>query len=227
MLQVDGEALIQKLSSISEAAGTAAPLHAVNRLSESPAPSINLVEATAPDSSLLPEKAETKRESRTVPQDTAPATSTSGIPLWTYLLGLAAAVALGAWYFLSRPPVVDTTYDTTSQESAAPTVAVSPPITPSPISPSLTPPATVSPSATVTMVGDSWLQVKVDGKMEYEGTLAQGQTKRWTAQKQLVLKAGNAGAVNLSVNQATPQLMGSLGEIKEVVLTPDSNQSEN
>jgi cytoskeletal protein RodZ len=222
MLQVDGDALIQKLYSLPEAARTAAPADAANRLTESAAQPINLVENVAP---VLRE--ETTKELPSVSREVVPVKGTPGIPLWAYLLGLAAAVGLGAWYFLSRPPAFDTTSDTTLEKTPAPTVPVSPSLTPPPVSPSPTPPATVPLSATVTMVGNSWLQVKVDGKTAYEGTLARGQTKRWTAQKQLVLKAGNAGAVNLSVNQAKPQLMGSLGKIKEVVLAADGNQAEN
>jgi cytoskeletal protein RodZ len=212
VLKIDGEALIQKLSSIPKTAGTAVPPEAIHRLSESPAPLTKTVEVATADSKLLGEETETRKK--------LPPT-TQGIPFWTYLLGLAAAVAVGAWYFLARLPAIDSP----SKETPSPTVEVSPPITPSPTSPA--PAASAPISATVTMVGDSWLQVKVDGKTEYEGTLAQGKTKSWSAQKQLTLKSGNAGAVSLSVNQATPQLMGSLGEIKEVVLTPDGGEPRN
>lgn len=215
-LKIDGEALIQKVFSLPEAGSMAAPPDTSYQPAESPVPPTKLVEAAATDSMLLPEEAETHKKILSVSQ--AP-----GIRLWAYLLGLAAVVGLGAWYFLARPSAVNTT----SKETPALKVEVPLPVTPSPTPASPAPAATAPISATVTMAGDSWLQVKVDGKTEYEGTLVEGQSKRWTAEKQLVLKAGNAGAVNLSVNQTSPKLMGSLGEIKEVVLTPDVNQSEN
>lgn len=84
-----------------------------------------------------------------------------------------------------------------------------------------TAPLTGPVKATVNLENDSWLKVEVDGKTEYEGILEQGSQQAWTAQENLVIRAGNAGAVNLSVNNQPPQLLGELGEVKEITITPD------
>ncbi|UBF26565.1 DUF4115 domain-containing protein [Kovacikia minuta CCNUW1] len=63
--------------------------------------------------------------------------------------------------------------------------------------------------------GDSWIEVVADGKTEFQGTLKQGEQKTWTAQKKLVLIAGNAGAVYVSHNQGQEEKMGALGEVKD------------
>ncbi|MBE9127170.1 MULTISPECIES: helix-turn-helix domain-containing protein [unclassified Coleofasciculus] len=93
--------------------------------------------------------------------------------------------------------------------------------------PSLTSISTVSetPSAvqiTVSLKDESWLRVVVDGNTEFEGTLKSGNQKIWTVKKELTIRAGNAGAVSISFNQKEPKVLGSIGDVKEVTLTPES-----
>lgn len=66
----------------------------------------------------------------------------------------------------------------------------------------------------------SWLEIIVDGKVNYEGTLTPGTNKTVVAKQQLVITAGNAGGVMLAVNQKPAQLMGERGAIKELKLEP-------
>ncbi|MDJ0598159.1 MAG: DUF4115 domain-containing protein [Crocosphaera sp.] len=77
-------------------------------------------------------------------------------------------------------------------------------------------------TAALQLEGDSWLQVKVDGKVEYEGILEEGEQQSWNAQESLTIRAGNAGAVKLSVNNKPAEAIGELGQVKTVELTPDS-----
>ena len=76
--------------------------------------------------------------------------------------------------------------------------------------------------AALQLEADSWLQVRVDGKVEYEGILEEGAQQSWDAQEKLIIRAGNAGAVKLSVNNQPPEVLGELGEVKTVEVTPDS-----
>ncbi len=76
--------------------------------------------------------------------------------------------------------------------------------------------------AALQLEGDSWLQVQVDGKTEYEGILEKGSQQSWDAQENLIIRAGNAGAVKLSVNNKPAELLGQLGEVKKIEITPDS-----
>lgn len=52
----------------------------------------------------------------------------------------------------------------------------------------------------------SWIRVVADGKTEFEGTLPSGTQRTWEANEQVVVVAGNAGGVLLTVNngQADP-----------------------
>ncbi|MEG4007442.1 DUF4115 domain-containing protein [Microcoleus sp. Pol11C1] len=79
----------------------------------------------------------------------------------------------------------------------------------------------------VTFKAESWMQVEVDGKTEFEGTLPTGTVRTWGAQKQLVVVAGNAGGVMVAVNNGQAEQLGDPGVAKEVVfkaneLTPSA-----
>ncbi len=53
---------------------------------------------------------------------------------------------------------------------------------------------------TVWTTADVWLQVKSDGAVIFQNVLAKGSREGWTAQKELELWTGNAGAMKLSLN---------------------------
>ena len=67
---------------------------------------------------------------------------------------------------------------------------------------------------------ESWVSIEIDGKIEFEGTLFQGTEKTWSAQKQLVLFAGNAGGILIPINEGQTMRLGETGEVKEVIFTP-------
>ena len=68
----------------------------------------------------------------------------------------------------------------------------------------------------VTLKDTSWIQVTADGKTAFEGTLKQGSKQTWTAQKELTVKAGNAGGVLVSVNQQQAKKMGKPGQVEQL-----------
>lgn len=74
---------------------------------------------------------------------------------------------------------------------------------------------------------DAWIEIIVDGKKNYEGTLTAGTNRTITGQKKLVVRSGNAGGVLLAVNKKPAQLMGKLGAIKEVVIEPENTDQSN
>jgi cytoskeleton protein RodZ len=94
------------------------------------------------------------------------------------------------------------------------------------------PPATVTPTRTPTRTPTptrrvytgitielafrdlSWVQVTLDGVRVFQGELDAGGTLTWTAERQVVLRVGNAGAVVVTING---EELGTLGEEGEVV----------
>ncbi|MFB8794537.1 MAG: DUF4115 domain-containing protein [Microcoleus sp.] len=73
----------------------------------------------------------------------------------------------------------------------------------------------------VTFKAESWVQIQVDGKTEFEGLLPSGTVRTWQAQKELVFVAGNAGGVMIAVNNGQAELFGAPGVVKKVILKAD------
>lgn len=81
------------------------------------------------------------------------------------------------------------------------------------------PPTAVSPKSVrigLTMTSQSWVRIVVDGKTDFEGVLSEGTQRAWAADKQLVLRAGNAGGVMVSLNEGLPKPLGEPGAVEEV-----------
>ncbi|RCJ42141.1 DNA-binding protein [Nostoc minutum NIES-26] len=80
---------------------------------------------------------------------------------------------------------------------------------------------------TLELQDKSWLRVKVDGKTEFVGELTKGERRTWTAEKQLTVRSGNAGAVLITVNNQPATPLGNQGAVKEVIFTPEVNSQES
>ena len=68
----------------------------------------------------------------------------------------------------------------------------------------------------MTLTAQSWLRVISDGETEFEGILQPGESRQWKADKNLTIRAGNAGGVYLSYNDGKAQLLGEPGMVTEV-----------
>lgn len=79
--------------------------------------------------------------------------------------------------------------------------------------------------AMVELTGESWMQITVDGKQEYEGTAKKGYKKTWAAKRSLVIQVGNAGAVSVAYNHGEAKTLGALGEVKELAFPPEAAPS--
>lgn len=77
----------------------------------------------------------------------------------------------------------------------------------------------------VTFNAESWVQIEVDGKTEFEGTLPSGTVRTWQAQKKLVFIAGNAGGILIAVNNGQAELLGDPGVVKEVIFKAEELKS--
>ncbi len=72
----------------------------------------------------------------------------------------------------------------------------------------------------IMMKGESWMRVEVDGEVKFEGILSEGTNKIWTANKNIVLRAGNSAAILLAFNEYPPQPLGQAGEVVEKTFDP-------
>ena len=74
----------------------------------------------------------------------------------------------------------------------------------------------------VTLTEQSWVRVVADGQEAFEGVLTEGTTRSWDAKKQLVVRAGNAGAIMISFNNGKASPLGAPGTVQEVAFPPTS-----
>lgn len=73
----------------------------------------------------------------------------------------------------------------------------------------------------VRTVAESWVSVVGDGKLLMEGVLPADQSKTFRAQKNMVLKTGNAGGVELSYNGRQLPVLGKSKEVKSLTFTSE------
>jgi len=73
---------------------------------------------------------------------------------------------------------------------------------------------------TVQLQGQSWLRVTTDGEVTFEGIMKEGDSKVWTADDEVRIRAGNAGGVKVSFNEGNARLLGQPGMVAEAVYPP-------
>ena len=66
----------------------------------------------------------------------------------------------------------------------------------------------------VTLSERCWTEVSVDGKAVFEGVIESGKTESWQGKESVVVRAGNAGALDVTFNG---KKLGKFGENGEVV----------
>ncbi len=109
--------------------------------------------------------------------------------------------------------------DATSPDSSSPT-ADSGNLAPSTPETAIAPDMAGQPvNVEVTLTEESWLSVTVDGDVEFEGILPSGEQQEWSAQDEITIVAGNAGAVRVAQNGGNQQPMGDPGQVEEMVVT--------
>lgn len=63
--------------------------------------------------------------------------------------------------------------------------------------------------------GDCWTEVTVDGVIVYEDVVSAGQTLSWSGKNNVVVRVGNAGAVDITENGKNVGQLGAIGEVTE------------
>ena len=174
----------------------------------------------------------------------SPAAQLRPLHLYVAYAALIAAAIGGLSYLLSRsapapsavksPPAVTTpatnspsprpaaiaSSGSASSGSASPGVAIPQPSVSSSPSPDTTGKAI---RVNVALTSRSWLRVVVDGKTDFEGILEQGTQRTWTADRELRVRAGDAGAVMVTYNDTQPKQMGKAGSVQQVIFSPPTS----
>lgn len=87
-----------------------------------------------------------------------------------------------------------------------------------------TPPPAIEEKITMQLVGNQkcWVRVTVDGKVEFEGNLNSGETKKFEAEDSLRVRLGNAGGVDVIYNGKKEPPLGAPGQVAEKEYTKSS-----
>ena len=105
-------------------------------------------------------------------------------------------------------------------EPSTPTVTSEPATAQPPEEPteSPTPSITLEPGTDVTLsitvTEESWIEVTLDSLNDFRELLSVGEQRSWQARREIILRLGNAGGVEVTVNG---ELLGNLGERQQVV----------
>ncbi|MEM0978930.1 MAG: RodZ domain-containing protein [Cyanobacteria bacterium P01_H01_bin.58] len=173
-------------------------------------------------------KAETARSATTVARRPTGAWKWwVGIPAIALVVGGVWAITQNTPRTASLTPATTEATDVPVEESATSEVSESSTVTEDDSeSPSQTP-SVGGTSAPITfqvnMEGDSWMRVIADGSEVYEGTLTTGTQQSWTAQNELQVRVGDAGAVLYSFNGSSQTPIGEPGRVSDLTLTPDTD----
>ncbi len=82
--------------------------------------------------------------------------------------------------------------------------------------------AVVPVRATLHAKEDTWIQVRLDGKVIFQGILKKGKSENWQAKQTIEMSIGNAGAVELEVNGRQLSPLGRRGQsLKQVLINKE------
>lgn len=143
--------------------------------------------------------------------------------LFLLVLGGAGYLAYGSVIQPSLTPTPTKTPDASAvtQDSALPlpTVTPRPSDTPTPLPPTDTPTPLVYDGVTVELViqQPSWVQILTDDVQAFEGVLQPGESRTWTGERRVAIRAGNAGGVEVIVNGTNRGLMGEEGQVVDQI----------
>ena len=159
------------------------------------------------------------------------------------LVAISAPIAAAVVYFsiAGRPTSGGETAPSTSVEASAPATnptpdpAVAPPTaaappaaaassaqSTTPVAPPIAPPPEDRLTVTLTVTRPCWITATVDGKQAINRLLQPGEKNTIEAKKEIVVTAGDASAVSLTLNGAAAKPLGKTGDVVTVRLTPDN-----
>lgn len=170
---------------------------------------------------------------------------------WDFLVGiLLFLLVMGGFGYVTYTTVIQPNLTPTPTKTPGPggldddaalllpTVTPLPTNTPTPLPPTETPTPIIYGGVTVELQikQPSWIQILVDDAKAFEGILQPGESKNWTGQSRVAIRAGNAGGVEVIVNGTNRGVMGGEGQVVDQiwekvddpsVLTPQPGQTPN
>ena len=138
----------------------------------------------------------------------------------------ALVLAIIIFYIVTRdsgrPRAGDRPASTVAEEVAAP---LTPSVAAAP-EPESAPAQASALTLDIEATEQTWIKVNADGATVSAGeVLERGMTRRFTARNSINLIVGNAGGINLKLNDQKMKAIGKNGQVREIVITPDNLKS--
>jgi cytoskeletal protein RodZ len=130
----------------------------------------------------------------------------ASVSLLSHVVNRSAPIPSGVTR-LEASPLPSLQKSPTSKKSADPQTIASRPSADKPV------------KINVKLTEQSWLQVEVDGKTDYEGVLSEGTERSWSAKNLIRVRSGNAGGVMVAYNGKQAAPMGDPGAVEEKVFS--------
>jgi hypothetical protein len=139
-----------------------------------------------------------------------------GVPV--ALLGAVILACSGFYSWWSRPVRTEVKIE----PSAVPATPITPPVAPVAASPV----ATEVPGVVLSLAATerTWLSVTSGGKEIFSGVLQPGESKILTGLEVARMKVGNAGGIEIQWNGKPVGPIGTSGQVKTILFTPDNLQ---
>jgi cytoskeletal protein RodZ len=131
----------------------------------------------------------------------------ASVSMLSYMVNRSAPVSSGVTRLEASPVPVLQKSPSSSKKPADPQTIASKPTTDKPV------------NISVKLTEQSWLQVEVDGKADYEGVLSEGTERSWSAKSLIRVRSGNAGGVMVAYNGKQAAPMGDPGAVEEKVFS--------
>jgi RodZ C-terminal domain len=183
------------------------------------------IETPSPEAIAARELTSRLQADADVPAEHVPGTAPSR-RVWWLALGAAVLVA-GVWLAVSLSP-----RSAVTTEAAPPKATPSPEPAPSPqpVAPAASTAASEAPApaaapahplrVTLTAIRPVWLRVTVDGSRAHQGELPAGETLSFDGDRTVVVRSGDAGGVQATVNGTDRGALGLRGWPLTVSITP-------
>jgi hypothetical protein len=153
------------------------------------------------------------------PNDAVPVPSGRRLRTFVTLFGVAGAAVLVLTVWWLRTPNAAASPDTTARAETTPAPAAAPAASTATATPAPAPttPTTEESSAELSVVIEArraaWVRTTIDGETDNGRTLAQGESFKVDAERAVSIRAGDAGAVYVSVNRGEAMPLGRDGQV--------------
>jgi len=144
--------------------------------------------------------------------------------LYPIALGVLALVIV-VFYVVTRESghIAQTASTPAAPQPAEPTPAA---LAPSVAPPDNAPQVPAEPNALsveIDVHDRSWIRVVADGKSANPGEILEpGMTRKYMAQNKLIILVGNAGGLELKLNDKPMKAIGKTGQVREIIITPET-----